>query len=105
MDIKQINTALQNTRQSESPRKADNAVRSTRDGIQSDTSAAATERVSVTSASLQAQALHEKARDVKVDNREKVEALKQAIAEGRYEVDTQAVAKKLMQTEVLFSTL
>jgi negative regulator of flagellin synthesis FlgM len=105
MDIKQINSALQNTRQNDAARKADEprAKGAEARGEQAGTNG--TEQVSVTDASRRAQALNEKARDVQVDNREKIEALKQAIAEGSYDVDVQAVAKKLLQTEALFSTL
>ena len=105
MDIKQINSALQSTRQGEGPRKAeDGRVRNAE--ARADRSEGKTaEQVTVTDASRQAQTLNEKARALEVDNREKIEALKQAIAEGRYEVNTQTVAKKLLQTEALFSTL
>ncbi len=105
MDIKQITTVLQNTRQSESPRRADDVRSKSAEARTPQAEAKAAERVSVTDASRQAQALNEKARDVQVDNRKKIEALKQAIEEGRYDVDVQAVAKKLLQTEALFSTL
>ncbi len=105
MDIKNINSAIQNTRQSDSPRKAEDTRSKAADVRSGKASTEAAAKVSVTETSRQAQALNEKAQAVQVDNREKIEALKQAIAEGRYDVDVQAVAKKLLQTEALFSTL
>ncbi|SIN78177.1 anti-sigma-28 factor, FlgM family [Sulfurivirga caldicuralii] len=105
MDIKHINSALQNTRQNDAARKADEPQAKGAEARSGQAGTNGAEQVSVTDASRQAQALNEKARDVQVDNREKIEALKQAIAEGSYDVDVQAVAKKLLQTEALFSTL
>ncbi len=102
MDIKQINNAL-------TPRQTDNLRRSdsTRSEMAGRGEAVSTgqERVSINSLSAQATSLQEKAMQSEPDNRAKIERLKQAISDGTYEVDTQSVAKKLMQTEALFSTL
>ena len=102
MDIKQINNAL-TPRQTDSLRRNEGARSDA--ATQSQEAGASQERVSIDSLSAQTSALQEKAMQADTDNRAKIEQLKQAIADGSYEVDTQAVAKKLMQTEALFSTL
>lgn len=61
------------------------------------------DRVTLTDVLSQARDLEVKSQDVKVDNSERVAALKAAIQDGTYQVNAQRVAEKLVQTEVLFS--
>ncbi len=100
MDIKQLNSIL-TPRQSDTIRRGD-TVRGEGAERGRDISG---DRVSIDTLSTQTVTLKEAAMQAETDNRARIERLKQAIADGTYEVDTQAIAKKLMQTEALFSTL
>ncbi len=101
MDIKTLN-AMQPARQTDTSRKAEKPTEAqTRTMAQTQ---AMGEKVSINRLSAEAAAQTEKVGTMP-EQSEKVQRLKQAISEGRYEVDTKAVAKKLMQTEALFSTL
>lgn len=60
------------------------------------------DKVTLTATTQQAKGLEKKAEDAKVDNSEKIKALKLAIEKGEYKVDADAVAKKLIQTELAF---
>ena len=101
MDIKTLN-AMQPARQTDTSRKAEKPIEAqTRTMTQTQTMG---EKVSINRLSAEAAAQTEKVGTMP-EQSEKVQRLKQAISEGRYEVDTKAVAKKLMQTEALFSTL
>jgi len=53
--------------------------------------------VDITSTSSRLQRLEATLADINSEDTEKVEAIRQAIAEGRYQVDEDAVAEKLIQ--------
>lgn len=103
MDIKNLNSIVANTRQAETGRKAEKTGEQAPASSASTQASPAEDKVTINRLSAEA-AQAEKANDTP-EQSEKVQRLKQAIAEGTYEVDTKAVAKKLMQTEALFSTL
>ena len=61
------------------------------------------DKVTLTTTSQQAKALEKKMDEARIDNSEKIKALKLAIEKGDYKIDPDAIAKKLMQTEFAFA--
>lgn len=64
---------------------------------------APSDRVTLTSMSSQIRDLERQASSASMDNKARIAELKQSIAEGRYQVNAEKVADKLIQTELLFS--
>jgi negative regulator of flagellin synthesis FlgM len=58
----------------------------------------ASDRVAITSLSSQLQALESRLADVSVVDVARVDAIKQAISEGRFKVDNEVVADRLIAT-------
>ena len=104
MDIKHIN-ALNGRPQSDTGRKVDERLRSEAaagDGARVDE---ARQDVTVGKSVAQLAALLEQVDSMPVTREEKIARIKQAIDDGTYQVDSESVARKLLQTEVLFSKL
>ncbi len=100
MDIKNLSNSVNPGRANEVNKPLD---RGTSPQNASSSAADAGDRVTLTDKLAQARELELKSQDVRVDNSEKIAAIKAAIAEGSYQVDAQKVADKLLQTEVLFA--
>ncbi|NPA71884.1 MAG: flagellar biosynthesis anti-sigma factor FlgM [Gammaproteobacteria bacterium] len=99
MDIKNLTPNIASNRATESVKPSgkggsDSAVT---------TSSPSADKVTLTPASAQASQLDKMARSVDVDNSARIAELKAAVAEGSYQVDSERVADKLMQTEALFA--
>jgi len=100
MDIKNLTNNLHTGRTNESVKPQEKNTNTTGSA---DQSTQTTDRVTLTSVLGQVRELETKSQDVKIDNSERIAALKAAINEGSYQVDAQRVAEKLMQTEALFA--
>lgn len=61
------------------------------------------DKVTLTDFLSQTRELEAKSQDVQVDNSARIAAIKSAINDGTYQIDSQKIAEKLMQTEVLFA--
>jgi negative regulator of flagellin synthesis FlgM len=68
------------------------------------TTSARTDKVQITSLSAQLQQLEKVLNDVGIVDVERVEAVKQAISEGRFTIDTDVVADKLLSSAREFLT-
>lgn len=95
MDIKSINPNLTNNRLNES---ANNGQKGSA-ASSSSSEAKSTDKVTLTGVT----DLEKKVQESSVDNSTRIEELKAAIKDGSYQVDAEKVAKKLIQTEVLFA--
>ena len=109
MNIKNIAQSINNTTQNDTARKAEESrIQNTKNSSsaqeQSRTvSAVNADKVTLTTTSQQAKALEKKMDEARVDNSEKIKTLKLAIEKGDYKIDTDAIAKKLIQTEFAFA--
>lgn len=99
MDIKNINQNLVNGRLNESGNGAPKNAGG-QNVAQPNTN---TDKVTLTDVSTQMQTLEKQAAASPVDNSAKIEELKAAIQDGRYQVNAESVAHKLIQTETLFT--
>ena len=61
------------------------------------------DKVTLTDVLSQVRELETKSQDVNVDNSARIAEIKAAIQEGSYQVDSQRIAEKLIQTEALFA--
>lgn len=95
MDIKSINPNLANNRLNETS----NGGQKGSAAATTSSEAKSTDKVTLTSVT----DLEQKAQSASVDNSKRIEELKAAIKDGSYQVDAEKVAKKLIQTEVLFA--
>lgn len=102
MDIKNLAAGLNPSRPNEANKVADKPNTANSAGNQN---IDANDKVTLTDNSAQVRDLEIKAQSVTVDNSQRIAELKAAIADGRYQVDANKVADKLMQSEVLFSKL
>lgn len=62
-----------------------------------------TDRVTLTDVLSQVRELEQRSKEVSVDNAERIATIKAAIQEGSYQPNAESIAKKLIQTEALFS--
>ena len=62
-----------------------------------------TDKVTLTNVLSQVMDLENQSKEVNVDNSAKIASLKSAIQDGSYQVNTQKIADKLIQTEALFA--
>jgi len=62
-----------------------------------------TDKVTLTDFLSQVRDLETKSQDVNIDNSTKIAALKAAINDGSYQIDSTKIAEKLIQTEALFA--
>lgn len=105
MDIKQFNNSLYNTRATESNPKQTKETTSSAAETGKPASSAATDKVTLTQNLSQVADLEQKAQGVSADNAERIAALKAAINDGSYQVDSQKVAEKFLQSEQLLSQI
>lgn len=103
MDIKNLNTNIASGRSPESL-KGQEKTESTLNKSSTENEAPS-DKVTLTSMMSQVQELEKKAESVNIDNQSRIEALKASIQDGSYQVDSQKVAEKLLQTETLFAGL
>lgn len=100
MDIKNLTNNVSAGRNSDAvkpqEKSADNSSSST-------SSATVSDRVTLTDVLSQVRELESKSQEVKIDNAERIAAIKAAINDGSYQVDAQRIAEKLIQTEALFA--
>ncbi|MDR9499342.1 MAG: flagellar biosynthesis anti-sigma factor FlgM [Hydrogenovibrio sp.] len=100
MDIKSLNqNVLSNSRLD----NQSNAARQSTNSAQNESSTTASDKVTLTGVSTQVKELEGKTQSSEVDNSERIAQLKAAIQEGRYQVDADQVASKLMETEYMLS--
>ena len=110
MNIKNIAQTINNAAQNDTARKAEE-VRTPQNTknpspVQEHSRTVSTvtaDKVTLTTTSQQAKALEKKMDEARVDNSEKIKTLKLAIEKGDYKIDTDAIAKKLIQTEFAFA--
>lgn len=86
-------------------RISDNPARASRAGSSSPTSKPATDNVEITSLSSQLHALESSLSDVNVVDTARVNAIKQAISEGRFKINPEVVADRLLNSvkELVFN--
>jgi len=101
MDIKNLTANVAANRANESVKP--NLKGMEESNMQSSGTAASTDKVTLTDVLSQVMDLETQSKSVDVDNSAKVSAIKAAIQDGSYQVDTQTIAEKLIQTEALFS--
>jgi len=101
MDIKNLTTNIGANRANESVKP--NLAGTAESNKQASTVASNTDKVTLTNGLSQVMDLETQAKSVDIDNSAKVSAIKAAIQDGSYQVDTQKIAEKLIQTEALFS--
>ena len=104
MDIKQLNNPLFNGRSNET-----SSVKQAKENLEGSTSAPQTgvntDRVTLTQNLSMVAELEQKAQGIDSSNAERIASLKAAIADGSYQVNSQKVAEKFLQSEQLFSKL
>lgn len=101
MDIKNLNSSVISGRNNDSSVKHSDAG-----GKASQASAAVetnSDKVTLTESLSQIAQLEQKAKSAPTDNAERIAELKAAINDGSYQVNSQKVAEKLLQTEQLFA--
>jgi negative regulator of flagellin synthesis FlgM len=103
MNIKNIPNTVSNPAQADAQKKVDLATQHQAKDTATKAPAASADKVTLTATTQQAKSLEKKMDEARVDNSEKIKALKLAIENGEYEVDTDSVAKKLLQTEFAFA--
>ena len=94
MDIKNVTNSLVGNR-------PDNTTQAGRGGSQSATQSA--QQADSVTLSASVQDLEQKAQAASVDNKDRINQLKQAIQDGSYQIDADKIASKLIETETLFS--
>jgi len=99
MDIKNINQSLVNNRLNDS---ANNSPKSNTSSATSNGSKE-TDKVTLTDVSSQVSNLEKQAAASNIDNSARIAELRESIKDGTYQVDSEKVANKLIQTEVLLA--
>lgn len=104
MDIKQLNNPLFNGRSNDA-----SSVKQSKENVEGSTSASQagvnTDRVTLTQSLSMVAELEQKMQGIDSSNAERIASLKAAIADGSYQVNSQKVAEKFLQSEQLFSKL
>jgi len=103
MDIKQVNSSLYSGRTNENTKNAKDS--STEVANAPVGGGATTDKVTLTQNLSQIAELEQKAQGITSDNAERIAALKAAIDQGEYKVDSQKVAEKFLQSEQLLAQL
>ena len=99
MDIKNVNNNVTLNRSNESitPSNKEGAGASAKNTLVN------TDKVTLTQTMAQMSNLEQSARSVSTDNSARIAELKLAIQDGSYQVNSEKVADKLLQTEALFA--
>jgi len=100
MDIKNLTTNVAANRAYDSVKPP---LKGIDEGNKQTSSTASTDKVTLTNVLSQVMDLETQSKDVSIDNSARVSAIKAAVQDGSYQVDTQKVAEKLIQTEALFA--
>lgn len=100
MDIKNLTNSVLAGRSNESVKAPSKDIES---GTNSTSSKNSVDKVTLTDVLSQVRELETKSQDVNVDNSARIASIKAAIQEGSYQVDSQRIAEKLIQTEALFA--
>ena len=95
MNIQNVNNTL-------GAKTPDNSPQATKTNLQTTTHAAPNSEDKVTLSS-SVKGLEQQAKVSSVDNSVRIEELKQAIKDGSYQVDSEKVAMKLIETELLLA--
>lgn len=101
MDIKSLNPSLVNNRLNDAgrnPEKPNAGLNNSSAGT-----AKSSDKVTLTTISSQVKDLEAKAADSKIDQTARLESIKAAIKDGSYQINTQNIAAKLIQTESLLA--
>jgi negative regulator of flagellin synthesis FlgM len=99
MDIKNLTTNVAANRSNEAIKPQAKGT----ENNQTSPSNHETDRVTLTDVLSQARALETKSKNISIDNSEKVAAIKAAVNNGTYQIDSKRIAEKLIQTEALFA--
>lgn len=100
MDIKNLTTNVAANRANDAVKPQ---LKGMEEGNKQTSSTANTDKVTLTDVLSQVMDLETQSKDVNIDNSAKVSAIKAAVQDGSYQVDTQKIAEKLIQTEALFA--
>ncbi|MDG6773382.1 flagellar biosynthesis anti-sigma factor FlgM [Thiomicrorhabdus sp. ZW0627] len=103
MDIKNFNANVASGRNAEQLKSQERTGAPVNQGAGN--SNVATDKVTLTDMLTQVRDLENKAKDVSIDNSDKIATLKASIQDGSYQVNPQKIAEKLIQSEALFSSI
>ncbi|MDX1353486.1 MAG: flagellar biosynthesis anti-sigma factor FlgM [Thiomicrorhabdus sp.] len=99
MDIKNLTTNVAASRNNDSVKQPIKEL----DQNSTQSTGMPTDKVTLTGVLSQVMDLEIQSKNVNIDNSDRVAALKAAVQDGSYQVNTQKIAEKLIQTEALFA--
>ncbi|QKI89591.1 flagellar biosynthesis anti-sigma factor FlgM [Thiomicrorhabdus xiamenensis] len=103
MDIKTINTPAVSGRSNSDPGKPVAGDAATAKPSVSDESGNNIDKVTLTEMQGKLRALEQKTQSINNEREERIAQIREAINNGSYQVNSEKVAEKLMQTEILLS--
>ncbi|MDG6777590.1 flagellar biosynthesis anti-sigma factor FlgM [Thiomicrorhabdus sp. zzn3] len=103
MDIKNLNNNIGSGRAAEQVKIQERSA-GTHTSV-ADSQEQSTDKVTLTSFLTEVRDLEQKADKVEVNNEDRIAALKAAIEDGSYQVNTQKIAERLIQSDALLATL